>query len=70
MNVIHSAAEKLSNPPRHTRPRSSIQVSVSECFQYLQAKKYKEVRGIWILNRVEDDEYGYGKDGKANERHT
>jgi len=45
-------------------------VSVSECFQYLQPKECKEVRGIWILNRVEDDEYGYGKDGKANERHT
>jgi|GEM_PF-3312777 hypothetical protein len=41
--------------PRHPRPRSGIQVSVSECLWFQRSTVVPRVRGMWILNRVEDD---------------
>ncbi len=47
----------IPDPPqlRHPRPRSGIQVSVSECLWFQRSMVVPGARGLWILNRVEDD---------------
>ena len=52
-----------STPLSHPRPRSGIQMSESECLWIQRNIAVPRVRGLWILNQVEDDGWAVEDDG-------